>query len=220
MYSNSLIPSLETRNDEGGVSWLKVVYHNSTNEVFFDKEKNEQLFIITREKYSILKYLDKIYRYNLNEYEFLLEYPNEEDIEDEFNWWKQTKNPTESRHETDIGYEPINISWPGAYFGGLYLNENDRGTSASFLKGSNSSKFAHYAICAYHNYTYWNTFAGPKFESSTNPDKYNQTFAKEVKLWIRIADTMHPFLKICTQDPYLLRLQYSLSYIFTSIFIS
>ena len=110
MYLSSLIPSLETRSDKDGISWLKVVYHNSTNGVFFNKEANEQLFIITTQKYSILKYFNKVNRYNLNEYEFLLEYPNEEYIKGQFNWWKQTKNPTESSINDDVGYTEINVS--------------------------------------------------------------------------------------------------------------
>ena len=81
---------IDIKEDDKGI-WLKVHFHNSSKSVFFNNEKEAQ-FSISSQKYSILLYLDKINRYHSYEYEFLLEYPGYEG----YNWWIQTKNPTQS----------------------------------------------------------------------------------------------------------------------------
>ena len=166
---------VQTR-EEYGARWLKIFYHNSNNKVFFASEK-EALFVVSSQKFSFLKYLNKIQRYESTKYEFLLEYP---EIEGK-NRWTQTLSPLVASPGSDNGYNPINISWDGGNWRGLFI---DKG--ATYLKGS-YTEYWFYAICSFNKYNYNDTFPGPSVNGVKN---YS---VKEAYLWIRIKDSGNPF---------------------------
>ena len=179
---------LHIREDNKG-TWLKIHYHNSSNYLFYEDEK-EAAFSISEQKYSLLLYLDKINRFHPTEYEFLLEYPGHEG----YNWWIQTKNPTESHINDDIGYIQKNASWTGAYWNGLYYDDK----KYTYLTGSRYEDFWHYAIGSYKSNVDDNTIPGPRIDLSDKYEEQIRIQVKEVFLWIRIADASHPLLYIST----------------------
>ena len=168
--------------EQYGARWLKVFYHNSSNKVFFLNQK-EAKFSVTLQKFSILKYIWKVQRYDPSKYEFLLEYPGNAGV----NRWTQTVHPFYGRSNVYNGYEPINITWSGANFTGL-VKEG----SSTFLKGSIPVKW-HYAIGSYKNHGNEDTFPGPYLENEKG-EFIGQIFAKEVYLWIRLRNSGNPFM--------------------------
>ena len=164
-----------------GAKWLKIFYHNSKNNVYFDYAKKEAFFSISNSsKYSIMKYLPRIYRYQKEKYEFILEYPGKSG----YNRWSQRINPLlikEHPFTGDIGFEEINLTWKGYVFSGLsQVNSNDTQFSCSV----NTSYF-HYSIGAYRNYGE-KTFAGPRinYENGNSRSGFN---VDEARVWIRVA---------------------------------
>ena len=144
--------------------------------------KEEAKFTVTQQKFSILKYIWKVQKYDASKYEFLLEYPGYTGI----NRWTQTVHPFYATSNVYNGYKPISVTWSGANFTGL-VKEG----SATFLKGSIPGRW-HYAIGSYTNHGYDDTFPGP-YLINEKGEFTGQIFAKEVYLWIRISDTGNPF---------------------------
>ena len=148
-----------------GARWIKLVYHNSSNRVIF--QKNEVKFTVSQQKYSILKYIDRIKKYDSSKYEFLLEYPGHEG----FNRWTQNKNPLFSKPNEEIGYENISTTWTSANWGGLFL-------LGSHLIGS-KYQYRQYCVCCtsfFGDGDEPTTFTGPGF------------YVLEVNLWMRVRN--------------------------------
>ena len=79
--------------------WLRILYHNTANNEYFNDSNDALLSLNNQNKYSILKYLPYVHTYQYRKFEFLLEYPGLNG----FNRWKQTSNPTKN---SDVyGYE-------------------------------------------------------------------------------------------------------------------
>ena len=152
--------------------WLKIFYHNSSSQIYF-LNKQEALNCKTFHKYSILGEINNKFLIN-NKFEFLLEYPEILG----FNRWTQSANPILQNDFSNLGYQGINISWSGQYWGGLALS-SDEGT---FLDGSISHIRWFYAIGCYTNTWYIGKFPGPATSSTYFPVSY-------CYLWIRIDGT-------------------------------
>ena len=182
---------LEIKNDDRG-SWLKLVYHNSANEVFFKNEIEAQ-FTISEQKYSILKLIDKVNRYDKRKYEFLLEYP---EYPEGYNWWTQIENPLNVKLGDNVGYEEKKLTWPGAKFGGLIYDIS----KYTYLKGSYDDELWFYAICSYNLHNYKDKFPGPRIDNEQG-ELVEEIDVKEMYLWIRIANSYQPFLTQCTLKP-------------------
>ena len=175
--------------------WLKIFYHNSKNNVYFNYSIKEAYLTTSHpDKYSIMKYIPRINRYEEEKYEFFLEYPGKEG----FNRWSQRINPlqiTKHPYTGDIGFEEINLTWRGYVFSGLsQVNSVDSQFSCSV----NRSLF-HYSIGAYKQ---WGnkTFAGPRLDDENQNPVYSFT-VDEAKLWMRIAGFTNLFKKYCTFRP-------------------
>ena len=181
---------LYTAKEAYGAKWLKIFYHNSGNESFFDKS-NVKYKIDDPNRYSLLKLIPFIRRYD-EKYEFMIEYPELKG----FNRWSQTKNPLEVRSpisNKDLGYHPIQITWKGDTFSGLALSNIPNWT---FLDGSANRTCWHFAIGAHYSYMEANLFPGPRL--GYDPHNYIQINVKQVLLYIRVKEFNHLFNFGCT----------------------
>ena len=140
--------------------WLKIFFHNSTNKTFFDYSTKEAFYSISNpNKYSLMKLIPRVNRYEKEKYEFLLEYPGHIG----YNRWSQRMNPLSivSRYTGDIGFEEIELTWKGYLFSGL-SRFYDKQTH--FSCSTNSTAF-HYSIGAYQKFGFdENYFAGPRIK--------------------------------------------------------
>ena len=178
--------------EEYGAKWLKIFDHNSTGGVFFNSSE-EVLFSLNESKYSIIKYLPKIVKYDDNFYEFMLEYPALKGM----NRWKQSMSPLNVKYGTEeykkIIYEAINITWDGdGYFGSLVKT-----TQSSALFSAIKAPLWYFAIGAY---TYWwsaDSFPGASSysESSGVGTKF---VVKRAVLWIRVPQFSMMFKSMCS----------------------
>ena len=156
-----------------GCRWLKVFYHDSSTSSFFSSY-SEALSSKTQYKYSIIGEIDSKYQFN-GKYEFLLEYPGI----DGYNRWRQTYNPKdnpETSGQAAIGYEGVNISFPGRFWGGLVRSTN----SNTAFEGSAGHANWWFAIGCYNPEVSPNLFPGPALS-----DTQYITVTK-VFLWVRI----------------------------------
>ena len=165
--------------------WLKIFHHNSSGINFFSP--NEAKFNVNDpNKYSILKLLPRIRRYNSSQYEFLLEYPGH----DGYNRWKQNRNPLEVRSpisNTEIGFTPINLAWKDSFFSGLALSSYTYISSTFMDCSANTSGRWHYAIGSYESWDEEDKFPGSA--------EFN---VREALLYIRIKDFFQIFNPLCT----------------------
>ena len=152
--------------------WLKIFFHNSSNQTYFHN-KQEALNSKSFQKFSILGEINNNFLNN-NKFEFLLEYP--EIIG--YNRWTQVANPILQNDYSELGYEGINISWSGEYWGGLALSS----VTDSFLDGSIFHSFWFYSIGCYSGWWSSNKFPGP----ATSSTRYAVSLCY---LWIRIDGT-------------------------------
>ena len=158
--------------------WMLVFHHDiHEKKNYFSKNEDEFLYSNTKEKFSILGYLDDSFRIRGN-FEFLLEYP---DVEG-FNMWTQTVNPLKTQPNQSNGYKPGKISFPRYSWNGLARSTSN----ASFLDGDPTSSNWFYAIGQKEEWVN-SAIPGP-YDLANEPyskdiEKYG-TF--EVKLWIRI----------------------------------
>ena len=166
--------------------WVKIFYHNSTNGVQFS-DNSEVLSCNGDQKYSILNEIRPYHRID-NKFEFLLVYPQ---LNGQFNHWRQ-RNCPHKEHEvigrkTTIGYEPINISWTSANWGGLALSVLDL---SAYISGSIGVTHWYYSIGRFKETTgTWtdDIIPGP-FDDPRN--------IKQVYLFMRVRSFVDPFL--CT----------------------
>jgi len=105
-----------------GSTWLKVFYHDSTGENYFNN-KDQGKYSFDVKKYSILSDINASFLIN-GLYEFLLEYPETPG----YNRWRQKFDPLHSQENGVVaeGYDPIHISWTAYNWGGMFLHQNDR----------------------------------------------------------------------------------------------
>ena len=132
--------------------------------------KEEANFSLSRNKFSVLKYIDDDFKIN-DVYEFIIYY-KELDI---IIHWNQTKTIHELNN--DVGYMPIHVDSNIAYFRGLAVNEKSYG---SYLDGMPSSGDWWYCIGATqtHSENGRTGMPGPKIPSKI---EVNVT-----SLWIRV----------------------------------
>ena len=183
--NRSYIDSYEVK-EEHGCKWLKVFYHDLLSNEYFNKTTKDYLLSLKNEhKYSILKYLKNVNKYENRKFEFLIEYP---EIPGEYNRWKQSSNPVTSYNVEgfDNTSEGMHTSWPILWIG---LKRSD--ISTTFIRGC-SNGWWHYAIGAFtwHN-SY--TFPGPIInQTSVRHSRY-------VYLWVRVASFSNMFdFNVCT----------------------
>ena len=180
--------------------WLKIFYHNSANKVFFQQypSSSEVLFSNQSQKFSLLKYLPFINRYEKEWFEFRIEYPEKAG----YIRWKQNLNPllvyqdTSGKIENFI-YKPIYNTWEDQedVFGGL-VRLDDFGPA--FLTGSATLASWHYAIGASQSWYGDNTFPAVA-KKVDNDDITNTIFVvSQVVLWIRVKEYHHLFIFPCT----------------------
>ena len=156
-------------------TWLKIFDHNSTGSRFFHPSEVKYKTNDTN-MYSILKLIPYICRYD-EKYEFIIEYPEYHG----YNRWSQTTNPLESNSSSEIGFNPITLTWKSDRFSGLTLSNSQ----LTYLDASNNI-FWYYAIGAYHSYMNENSFPGPC-------DGNQGIVVQKVLLYIRIKDINHLF---------------------------
>ena len=121
-----------------GSVWARIFHHlpESGTNLF---AANENTNVREPGKFSLLYLLSSDTFKQNNNYEFLLEYP--QNLPGQYNRRKQTSNPATS--STVSGYSPIHIDWTSHSWGGLMLNAATGGST--FIKGSTSSEW-YYAI--------------------------------------------------------------------------
>ena len=121
-----------------GSVWARIFHHlpESGTNLF---AANENTNVREPGKFSLLYLLSSDTFKQNNNYEFLLEYP--QNLPGQYNRWKQTSNPTTS--STVSGYSPIHIDWTSNSWGGLMLSSTTGGNT--FIKGSTTSSWF-YAI--------------------------------------------------------------------------
>ena len=137
--------------------WLKLLFHNASNNLFFDYSTREALYSISNpNKYSIMKLIPRIRRYQREKYEFIIEYPGEIG----YNRWAQRVSPLSitSTYKGDIGFEEIDLTWKGYIFSGLSKSYSN----ATHFSCSTNHSSTHYAIGAYTKYKSDNHFPGPR----------------------------------------------------------
>ena len=93
--------------------WLKIFYHNSKNCEYFKDEEEAKYLVSDENRFSILKLIPYVNRYEKNKYEFLLEYPEKGG----FNRWKQTSNPIITTDVEGLEYNASDVKWPIGFDG-------------------------------------------------------------------------------------------------------
>ena len=156
--------------------WLKIFFHNSSNQNFF-LNQFEVLNCNSINKYSILNEINEKFKIN-NKFEFLLEYPNIIG----YNRWVQNLNPINQTGSIVEGYEKIETSWEGPYWGGLAISS---ATTLCFIDGAVSKPDWWFVIGAYQSWGSTITFPGPRFNNPS--DTY--IAVSSTYLWIRIDGT-------------------------------
>ena len=181
--------------------WLKIFYHNSTEGVFFNiYNRSEALFINTTYKYSILKYLPYINKYESTWYEFLLEYPERSETYQ----WRQSSSPltvyqNPGSSSLHYEYEPIDIpEWDDVFHGLVRSNPNGYQKDCTLLTGSPNHTVWYYAIGSFQNWTLYNAFPGPASISETSGIPVAKYFIHEAILWIRVKEYYSLFIPLCT----------------------
>lgn len=168
-------------------TWLRVFHHNTNNNTVWFADEAEALHCNSQYKYSILDELEK-FRNENNNFEFLLEYP--QDLPDEYNRWIQSDNPATTLEDVTLngsksanGYTAIHIDWNYNYWGGLLKTVKGAGSThpaRTFIDGSVNHGNWYYAIGCYNNVTndWQDVLAGPNNTPKTS--------MKEVNLYVRI----------------------------------
>ena len=113
--------------------WLKVFFHNMTTFVGFSSE-SEAKQCNSVYKYSILSELNGIQKQSNGKYEFILEYPEH----DSMNQWQQTNSPleeTEHGQKEVVGYKEIHIGESSSKWGGL-AKSSDAVKQYTLINGS------------------------------------------------------------------------------------
>ena len=167
-----------------GKKWLKIFYHNSINDEWFNTD--EEFFYCTEDnKYSIFEYITNEFKIE-GFYEFLLEYPSV----DGYNNWKQKIFPTEAFESlnSDITYscsteEGLFCSWTGKSWKGLTRSSE---SSSSVLDGSFSTKNYWFTIGSKKYYNTPKKFPGPAGGNAGSEG----TTVSEVYLWIRVPSNL------------------------------
>ena len=155
---------------KSNILWLKVFYHNATFGDYFSSTE-ETLDSHTPQKFSILKYIDDSFKVR-EKFEFLLEIPGIRG----FNRWRQLINPKETKtetNETTNEYQPVKISWPWRFFGGLSRSNSNHNAFFDCSAGNNDLWW--YPIGARRRHTIDNTIP-------LIGDRYQ---GPEIALWIR-----------------------------------
>ena len=174
---------------ENSTSYRLIFFHNATKGKVF--EKGEELFCRTNDfsKFSDLGVLSDKYKIG-GYFEFVLQY-NYPNKDKSVIHWRQKANPIETESgQSEVGYEPINVSKGLFQFEGLAKSsqiENSEIAEAScFLDGTltiTSTSNWWYSVCAYRFY--------PNASSNTVPGFSYQSakvVATEAFLWVRIPD--------------------------------
>ena len=185
--NRSYVENFEVK-EEYGAKWLKVFYHDASTNEYFNKTTKDYLFSIENEhKYSVLKYLKNINKYERRKYEFLLEYPQ---YPGEYNRWKQSTNPATSYtvEGFDNTSEGMHTSWPN-YWSGLKKTSYTQ----TFIRGC-SNGWWFYSIGAFQCVeTYKNTFPGPILDNNYG------LHVTSAYLWVRVPSFANMFdFHICT----------------------
>ena len=187
--------------------WLLIFYHNASKGFFNDRE--DAKYSIRPGLYSILSRISNeryVHRFDINKYEFLLEYPD--DYKGQYNRWSQSKDPLKDPEEKlggvdyqkATGFNKDKLSWEEK-FGGLMLSVSN----STLLDGQTGEAYFRYAIGDYTN-TRNGKIPGPVDNNGVHD-------VSSVSLWIRISS---PYCMIVTNRKNLYFLKLS---IFIMIFI-
>lgn len=137
-----------------GETWVRVFHHRNKRGTQLFSSKDDGLLKNQsdpeNDRYSILSYLSELN--NEGSFEFILEYPNQSNLQNKYNHWSQTSNPVTT---TIVGYKAIHIDWTTNYWGGL---EPDKSANC-LIDGSVNYNNWFYAIGSYVNYN--NGVPGP-----------------------------------------------------------
>jgi len=159
-----------------GATWFKIFYHDSSIGDYFHNY-SEVLKCSSCRKFSVIGEIDSKYKYN-DKYEFLLEYPEF----NKYNRWRQTHNPKDNPEvegQKADGYEGVDITYSGMYWGGLVKSS----FTQSAFDGSAGHNYWYYAIGCYSKWVNDNVFPGPSIDLSTG------YAVKSVLLWVRVDNT-------------------------------
>ena len=148
----------EIEENDNNYKWVLIFHHNSSNRVLFKKEnKNEVLFSMDKNKYSILRKITE--KHKIGEYyEFMLKYPQR----NHYIIWKQKTNPIYSPSNSDVGFELIEKNTPdiSENFDGLALSSQP---NHSYLDGMIADSSWFYSIGAYQSWGKSYCFPGPYY---------------------------------------------------------
>ena len=161
-----------TNNGENG-KYILLFYHNISNGDLFVSER-DFLFADTEHKYSIFGYIDDSFKYDDDNFEFLIEYPDD----DSYCFFAQNVNPWKAEHNEDVGFVDKGNNFKGdrklygltRYKGNLTYIDGSQGDFWYHAIGQRSTWANMYAIPGSHVYT------------------VNYPILKEVFLWLRIQN--------------------------------
>ena len=160
-----------TDSDKVNADYLLIFYHNIKKGDVFTSEK-DFLFANKETKYSIFGYIDDSYKFDQKNFEFLIEYPDD----NTHGFWYQNTNPWFAEHDSDVGY----ISKGNNFKGSVKLTGLTKFPyPETYVEGCTTSKTQWY-------YSIGSTRGWG--ESKSIPGSYNSGTPPlyEVFLWMRI----------------------------------
>lgn len=147
-------------------TWVRLFYHNNkSGTVLFSADKSEFLKCKTEDKISDLWALEMFRNIKDGKFELLLQYQSGGSS---YNRWKQSSNFTRDPIQ---GYEAVQVSWNGSYWGGLEYN----GGTSTWVDGSV-------------NHTNWYYAIGAKAVYSGGIPAWSSAETGWVELWVRCED--------------------------------
>ena len=193
-----------------GNCWLKI-FHQKFNKDNLFKNETEAEYIISEEKYSILRDITENYKID-NQYHFIIYYP---EFSNYFRW-KQSIFPLDEieGNETEAeGFELVKNTTEGYKFGGLVkTNATDsKGNVNSLLDGNPGFGTWYFAIGMYQNAdSHWKSSGIPSYLSNaTNAAQY-------VSLWLRLAYPIRLLYLSCHNNIFSLSVRHLLYVIYLS----
>ena len=121
------IQDMKVKVLDDGSCWARIFHHEtpSTTNLFAYNE-GPKVRSADGTKYSLFYLLaNSRFKNKSNQYEFLLEYPNE--YPNKYNRWTQTSNPCTTSSVSN--YNPIHIDWTTQNFGGILLSSEVNGST-------------------------------------------------------------------------------------------
>lgn len=158
-------------SDGSNGDYLLIFHHNVTKGDVFTSEK-DFLYANKPMKYSLFGFIDDSFKFDGKNFEFLIEYPDD----NTHGFWIQNTNPLKAEYDSDIGYSDKGSDFKGdVKFTGLTKYSG----VATFLEGCKSSTNEWY-------YSIGATIPWEKGDSLPGSYYGGDTLFYEVFLWMRV----------------------------------